>query len=264
MSKVAVRIYGQEYRIEGEKNEDEIQLIAQHVDEQMREIGRVNSYGSTSSIAVLAAMNICEEYFDARTDVEVVRTQNEAVLSEIESLRRELSEAAKGPEEMRAQLDALRVEKERLEKEKADVIVELEEARISALEKENEITVVRSEARRTLLEKEGQLEKVQKELDEMKNRGSEFVPGFVQDGQLTFDTGNVQVQGLSNIERVELEELRMGAAQMEELKAKAAQVDELKSKVSEYESTFFDVQMENVKLKEELQKLKNSEYIELE
>ena len=98
----------------------------------------------------------------------------------------------------------------------------------------------------------------------MKNRGSEFVPGFVQDGQLTFDTGNVQVQGLSNIERVELEELRMGAAQMEELKAKAAQVDELKSKVSEYESTFFDVQMENVKLKEELQKLKNSEYIELE
>ena len=264
MSKAAVRIYGQEYKIEGEKSEDEIRAIAQHVDEQMREIGKSSSYGTTGGIAVLAAMNICEEFFDARTDVEVVRTQNEAVLSEIGSLRRELSEAAKGPEEMRAQLDALRVEKERLEKEKADVIVELEEARISALEKENEITVVRAEARRTLLDKEGQLEKVQKELDEMKNRGSEFVPGFVQDGQLTFDTGNVQVQGLSNIERLELEELRIKALEIDDLKAKANELEELKARVNEYESTFFDVQMENVKLKEELQKLKDSEYIELD
>ena len=264
MSKVAVRIYGQEYKIEGEKGEDEIQAIARHVDEQMREIGRANSYGSTGSIAVLTAMNICEEFFDARNDTEVMKAQNEAALAEVEALRLELTEASKGPEEMRAQLDALRVEKERLEKEKADVIVELEEARISALEKENEITVVRAEARRTLLDKEGQLEKVQKELDEMKNRGAEFVPGFVQDGQLTFDTGDVQVQGLSNIERLELEELRLMAGQMDDLKAKAAELEEVRKKVSEYESTFFDVQMENVKLKEELQKLKNSEYIDLE
>ena len=64
--KVGVRIYGQDYTISGERDEKTIIEIAAYVDEKMREISK---YFTAGSLAVLAAVNIADEYFEAKTKI---------------------------------------------------------------------------------------------------------------------------------------------------------------------------------------------------
>lgn len=64
--KVAVRIYGQDYTVSGERDENTIIEIAAYVDAKMREIARFFSGGAQGSLAVLAAVNIADEYFEAK------------------------------------------------------------------------------------------------------------------------------------------------------------------------------------------------------
>ena len=61
---VDVRIYGQTYHITGDKSEEEIQKIADYVDDQMHLISKVVQRNGTSAIAVLTSINIAEEYFN--------------------------------------------------------------------------------------------------------------------------------------------------------------------------------------------------------
>jgi len=62
-TKVKVRIYGQDYTIAGDRDEDTIRAIAAYVDEKMREIGRNFATNAQGSLAVLAAINVADEYF---------------------------------------------------------------------------------------------------------------------------------------------------------------------------------------------------------
>lgn len=64
--KVAVRIYGQDYTVSGERDENTIIEIAAYVDAKMREIARFFSGGIQGSLAVLAAVNIADEYFESK------------------------------------------------------------------------------------------------------------------------------------------------------------------------------------------------------
>ena len=64
-NRVKVRIYGQEYTIAGERDEETIRKIADHVNERMRQLGRSYSTSGQVTLAVLTAINIDDEYFDA-------------------------------------------------------------------------------------------------------------------------------------------------------------------------------------------------------
>ncbi len=72
-SRVTVKIYGQEYTIAGDKAEEEIQKIAEYVDNKMRLISRVASEAAQGSIGILTAINVAEEYFDALNQIEQLR-----------------------------------------------------------------------------------------------------------------------------------------------------------------------------------------------
>ena len=74
-SKVKVRIYGQEYTISGERDEETIVEIADYVDGKMREISRFFSSNIPGSLAVLAAINIADELFEAREETEKVKEE---------------------------------------------------------------------------------------------------------------------------------------------------------------------------------------------
>ena len=74
--KVKIRIYGQEYTIVGERSQDEIIKAAQYVDERMQFIGRNSNLGSTTSLAVLSAVNIADEIFSIKEELEQLRTLN--------------------------------------------------------------------------------------------------------------------------------------------------------------------------------------------
>ncbi|MBR5315689.1 MAG: cell division protein ZapA [Firmicutes bacterium] len=73
-NKVTVKIYGQEYTITGDKSGEEIRRIAEYVDNKMRLISRVAGEAAQGSIAILSAINIAEEYFDALAQMEALRT----------------------------------------------------------------------------------------------------------------------------------------------------------------------------------------------
>lgn len=73
-SRVTVKIYGQEYTIAGDKPAEEIEKIAEYVDNKMRLISRVAGDSAQGSIGILSAINIAEEYFDTLSQIEQLRT----------------------------------------------------------------------------------------------------------------------------------------------------------------------------------------------
>ncbi|MGI6737449.1 MAG: cell division protein ZapA [Anaerovoracaceae bacterium] len=76
-NKVNVSIYGQEYTIVGEKSPEYIAKIAAHVDSRMNEIAEGIDGGPVSSLAVLSAVNIADEYFELQDRITELQRLNE-------------------------------------------------------------------------------------------------------------------------------------------------------------------------------------------
>lgn len=72
-NKAKVRIYGQEYTVAGERDEETIRQIAAYVNEKMRELGRNFSTNGQGTLAVLTAINIADEYFEAQEEIHSLR-----------------------------------------------------------------------------------------------------------------------------------------------------------------------------------------------
>jgi cell division protein ZapA len=65
-NRVRVNIYGEEYTIRSEGDEEYIREVARYVDSKMREIAEKIPNKSPSRVAILAALNITDEYFGTR------------------------------------------------------------------------------------------------------------------------------------------------------------------------------------------------------
>ncbi len=65
---VSVEIHGQRYPIRSSLDPAYVAELAAHVDEKMRLALKECSSGDTLKVAVLAAINIADEYFRARDD----------------------------------------------------------------------------------------------------------------------------------------------------------------------------------------------------
>lgn len=81
--KVRVSIYGQSYNIKGDASPDYIQQLAEYVNEKMEEVGRNVNSSNSLQIAILAALNIADEYFQ-------VRTMNTGIEGAVEDKAREI------------------------------------------------------------------------------------------------------------------------------------------------------------------------------
>ncbi len=75
-NKVSVKIYGQEYVISGEKNREQIVKVAAYVDNRMHEIASAATSCSVTDLAVLSAVNIADESFDCKDEVEELKKLN--------------------------------------------------------------------------------------------------------------------------------------------------------------------------------------------
>ena len=66
-NQVQISIFGQEYSVKAPADPDYIQKIAKFVDDKMREVQSCfSSTQSSTRIAILAAMNIADELFNAK------------------------------------------------------------------------------------------------------------------------------------------------------------------------------------------------------
>ena len=77
-NKVKVIIFGQSYTIDGDAPKEYILQLAEYLNEKMEEIRRNSSVTNPTQIAILAALNITDEYFQLQklksgTDNEVER-----------------------------------------------------------------------------------------------------------------------------------------------------------------------------------------------
>ena len=108
-NKVKVRIYGQEYTIAGEKDEESIKRIASHVNEKMRELGRSFSSNGQGTLAVLTAINLADEYFDIESENGKLKEETQHYLKLWEEAKKNFvsykEAAAKAAEEKKAEED---------------------------------------------------------------------------------------------------------------------------------------------------------------
>ncbi len=63
---VTVNIFGEEYPIRGDADSDYIVSVASYLDNKMREVAERNANKSPTKVAILAALNITDELFQAR------------------------------------------------------------------------------------------------------------------------------------------------------------------------------------------------------
>mgnify|MGYP000939563348 CR=1 FL=1 len=90
-NKVVVTIADRDYTMVAVEDENYVRKCAAHVDQQLREIA--NSRISQADAAVLAAMNIADQYFREQDAAENLRRQIKDNLEEVNQLKTELSEA---------------------------------------------------------------------------------------------------------------------------------------------------------------------------
>jgi len=80
---VEVNIFGQDYTVKTDADKEYIQKIAKYVDEKMDEIVRNTKTVSTLNTAILAALNIADDFFKEME-------KREELLSEVENRSREI------------------------------------------------------------------------------------------------------------------------------------------------------------------------------
>ena len=90
-NKVVVTIADRDYTMVAVEDENYVRKCAAHMDQQLREIA--NSRISQADAAVLAAMNIADQYFREQDAAENLRRQIKDNLEEVNQLKMELSEA---------------------------------------------------------------------------------------------------------------------------------------------------------------------------
>jgi cell division protein ZapA len=89
---IEVEIYGQKYRIrvKGEEDEKYISHLTSYVDQKMREVAVKSKSADMLKIAVLAALNIADEYFLCQKKLDQLNEVIGHMESEIGSLEAHL------------------------------------------------------------------------------------------------------------------------------------------------------------------------------
>ncbi|MGA2957027.1 MAG: cell division protein ZapA [Thermodesulfobacteriota bacterium] len=62
---VSVEILGREYTVKSDEGEERVKKIAEYVNEKLKRISEGTKTVSTLNVAILAAMEIANEYFEA-------------------------------------------------------------------------------------------------------------------------------------------------------------------------------------------------------
>ena len=202
---VTVRIYGQEYSISADMPREYIMRVADYVDNKMNELGLGNSI-PMSSVAVLAAINICDELMHSRADMSNLTDDNEALRKTAEKYSGMWDEAKNTVAQYKAEIEGAAQLRDNLQKQCFE-----NDQRTSALTE--------------------QITKLSQQNDGLKT---------------TNDTLRHQISVLTD----KLEESKNAPDEANKM------IEALKLKCRDIESSFFDIQMENIRLKNEIESLK--------
>ena len=80
---VDVTINGMNFKVVNQSNVDRVHRVARHVDEKMDELRDAGVTSNSLRLAILAALNIADEYFDAKTMLERVETIHKNTIEQL-------------------------------------------------------------------------------------------------------------------------------------------------------------------------------------
>ena len=106
--RVQVKIYGQTYNLSGDKSREEIEKIAQYVNDKMHLIARVADRNGTSAVAVLSSVNIAEEFFDQQDEMQRLKVSNEQLERDAAHYIKVWEDAKKNYKQSREMMDKLK------------------------------------------------------------------------------------------------------------------------------------------------------------
>lgn len=181
-NKVNVKIYGQDYVLSGDKSRDHIMKVADYVNTKMYEITSESPGIALSSLGVLVAVNVSDDYFDA--------------LEEANSLKRESVQT---------------------EKDNDHYIQLWEEAKKNMIEYKEDSQIIIDQKKELLTTIEDQADEIRR---------------------LREDLSDAEAKGAMASQNI---------------------LQELEKKSRDLENSVFDVQMENIQLKSELERLRKDE-----
>lgn len=199
---VTVIVYGQEYTLSGDMPREHIMKIADHVDAKMKEVGEGTAQPA-SSVAVLAAMLIADEYYNLDSNILDLLTNNKNLEEKAQNYETMWEEVKSSFAKYKDEMSSLATLKDNLQ--------------IYAKEKEAQVQALAAE----LSQEKGFNEELRSRVEDLSQQLS------------------AQAQ-------------RIEAAPLEAQK----HVEELENRCRDIESSFFDIQMENIHLKNEIESLR--------
>ncbi len=231
-SKVTVKIYGQEYTIAGGDSGDRVVTVARHVDKVMNELAKALPSMSVSSLAVLAAVNVTDDLYESHVRIKELE-------SVIADLRKDADHYIQLWEDAKSSFKQY--------KEDAQNSVEQlrELQRIFNLK-----NVELNKASDEIDDLKKQIEKLTEELEFEKELNSENEKDSDDLKELRVMYGDAQTESDKLRDRIkELEAAHDSESQS---------TSELQDKYKELENSFYDIQMENLHLKNEIDSLKKA------
>lgn len=132
-NKVEVFIGGKSYKLAGEESESYMQKVAKYIDQKMMDIsGKERSTVlSTTMVSILTAINVADDYFKAKEQIELLSKQ----IEELQKSKQDLSSHKDDKIEMYEQLiNELQNENIELKNKLDEVIIELNNAKNELIE----------------------------------------------------------------------------------------------------------------------------------
>ncbi|MBC8287174.1 MAG: cell division protein ZapA [Nitrospinae bacterium] len=91
-----IQIYGKTYSLKSSSAEVDAEEVAGYVDSKMRELGSASSKTSTLDLAILAALNIAQEFMELKSQAEAKdQADDEKIRQLVVALDKELQDIEK-------------------------------------------------------------------------------------------------------------------------------------------------------------------------
>ena len=124
---VAVTIFGHNYVVAGDKEKEEIEKVAEYVDNKMHMISKIGGQIGVGTVGTLTALNIADEYFDALNQIEKLKAENDKLEREADHYAKKLDDLKKSYAQSKENMDKLMKNQMQSKSGDADKVAELEQ-----------------------------------------------------------------------------------------------------------------------------------------
>ncbi len=133
-NKVTVEIMGQQYTMLGQESEEYIRSIALYVEKKMKELSKKSNIMNNTMLAVLTALNITDELFDLKRELEIAHKEAAKPGKELEDARYQLRKTKEDIARLKTETEDLKQQLSNSQEEASNIYSEWLKAQKDAKE----------------------------------------------------------------------------------------------------------------------------------